>query len=349
MSKGSPKEDLYSTIWPEGAPIRNIRCRHCTVKNRVDVGRAVLKSVGCVCGKCGEELFLKSTDKLVNISPKAYQHPLDRKTLMTLESIPGMSLLMKWFLNEIGEKPLRYQYLASSIRVSDEQFPELLALLGVAQNRLDIEKTPTVFLTQSPILNASTFGAEEPTIIVHSGILDHLDDPTAVSVLGHELGHIHSDHSVYKLLASVLIQSGVMFGAISKLLTTPIQLGLQKWSRCAELTADRAGLLSCGDVHASMDVLLRLAGGRSYGVYERTNLKIGPFVSQARELAKSENENWLDGIVANWMNAYRSHPYAAWRMLHLLQWIEHGNYLDIISGNYKVGLNLNPKLESESL
>ena len=74
---------------------------------------------------------------------------------------------------------------------------------------------PAALLTQSPIVNASTSGAEQPTIVVNSGILDHLDDPSAVCVLGHELGHIHSDHLVYKLLAAILVQGGAIFGMIS--------------------------------------------------------------------------------------------------------------------------------------
>ena len=93
---------------------------------------------------------------------------------------------------------------------------------------------------------------------------------------------------------------------ISKFLTTPIQFGLQKWSRCAELTADRAGLLACGRVDTAVDVLMRLAGGRSVGVSERTALKVAPFVRQARELAQAENEGWMDSAVANLMTADRS-------------------------------------------
>ncbi len=30
-----------------------------------------------------------------------------------------------------------------------------------------------------------------------------------------------------------------------------------------------------------------------------------------------------------------SHPFAAWRVMHLLQWVESGNYLDILAGDYK--------------
>ena len=59
---------------------------------------------------------------------------------------------------------------------------------------------------------------------------------------------------------------------------------------------------------------MRLAGGRSVGVSDRTALVA--LVRQARELAQAENEGWMDGAVANWMTADRSHPFAAWRLLN---------------------------------
>ena len=96
MSKSMP-EDLYQAIWPTGAPIRNISCRHCSVKNRIDVGRAVLKPASCLCGKCGENLFLNEGVPLTNLSPKAYQHSLDSKAWLLREAIPGMSALVRWF------------------------------------------------------------------------------------------------------------------------------------------------------------------------------------------------------------------------------------------------------------
>ncbi len=31
----------------------------------------------------------------------------------------------------------------------------------------------------------------------------------------------------------------------------------------------------------------------------------------------------------------QSHPFIAWRMMNLLEWVEHGNYLDIMAGQYE--------------
>lgn len=326
-------ESLYEAIWPQGAPHKELRCPSCQRVNRLDVGKAALRLEQCRCGGCGYAMFRTSKDPLFGLSANMYQHPLDRSSLSALRSIPGIPKILKRFMGEIGEKPLRYQVLASSVQCGENQFPELYALLTQACARLGMKNEPTLFLSQSPVLNASTFGAEEPVIVVHSGLLDHLDDAGVCTVLGHELGHVHSEHSTYKLLTTLLMHGGMRFGGWPQLLTTPLRMGLQKWSRCAELTADRAGLLASRSLEASIRVLVRMAGGYSEGVRRRTNMNIGAFIKQARELKAAENDSWMDGFFASIVTLNRSHPFTAWRLLMLIEWVEEGNYLELLLAN----------------
>ena len=180
-------ESLYDAIWPQGAPKREMRCSHCGRVNRLDVGKAALLMEQCRCGGCSELMFRTKDESLAGLHADMYQHPLDRSSLAALRSIPGASQVLKRFMGEIGEKPLRYQVLASSIQCGEEQFPELYMRLQQACDRLGIDLIPTLFLSQSPVINASTFGAEEPVIVVYSALLDHLDDAGVTTVLGHEL------------------------------------------------------------------------------------------------------------------------------------------------------------------
>ena len=326
-------ESLYDAIWPDGAPKKEMRCPHCNRVNRLDVGKAALMMGQCRCGGCGKQMFRTQEESLSGLRADMYQHPLDRSSLSALRSIPGASQVLKKFMGEIGEKPLRYQVLASSIQCGENQFPELYAQLKQACTRLGLTSIPTLFLSQSPVLNASTFGAEEPVIVVHSALLDHLDDAGVTTVLGHELGHVHSEHSTFKLLATLLMHGGMRFGGWPQLLATPIRMALQKWSRCAELTADRAGLLSSRSLEASIRVLVRMAGGYSEGVRRRTNMNIAAFIKQARQLKTAENDSWMDGFFASIVTLNRSHPFTAWRLLMLIEWVEEGNFLDLLLAN----------------
>lgn len=331
------QEGLAEALWPDASqvPSKVVTCRHCAQKNRVQVPTAVLDPDSCECGACGEALFLPATEALKNISSTAYEHGLDRTALEALKSLPGFPALMRWVLANLGERSIRLFNLSTSVLCGEEQFPELVQLLDRARHTLDIPYQPTLFLTESPFANAMTFGVEEPSIVVHGALLDQLTDTQVVGVLAHELGHLHADHTLYRSLAYVLASGGAMLGAIGRILSWPLQKALAKWSRCSELTADRAGLLGCRDLPAYLGVLLRLAGGHRPGIVGRTEMKLAPFIRQARSLKDLEASSWFDGFLATLMTLDAQHPFVAWRVMHLLDWVENGNYLDILAGHYE--------------
>lgn len=330
-------EGLAEALWPDASsvPSKVVTCRHCGQKNRVRVPTAVLHPESCECGACGEALFLPVTEPLKHISSTAYEHGLDKTALEALKSLPGFPSLMRWVLANLGERSLRLFNLSTSVLCDDAQFPELVRLLDTARHTLDIPYTPTLFLTESPFANAMTFGVEEPCIVVHAALLDQLTDSQVVGVLAHELGHLHADHTLYRSLAAVLASGGSMLGAIGRILSWPLQKAIAKWSRCSELTADRAGLLGCRDLPAYLGVLMRLAGGHRPGISGRTQMKLAPFIRQARSLKDLEASSWFDGFLATLMTLDAKHPFVAWRVMHLLDWVEHGNYLEILAGDYE--------------
>lgn len=341
MPRAHPKKPndldaLMAALWPdaEKLPTRLLECRHCGKRNKLQVPTAVLEPESCECGACGQALFLPRDERLENISSSAYEHGLDRTALEALKSLPGFPAVMRWVLSNVGERGMRLMNLSSSVLCGEDQFPELVGMLDQARHRLDIPYQPSLFLSESPFFNALTFGVEEPSIVVQGALLDHLDDTQVVAVLGHELGHLHADHVLYRTLANVLASGSAMLGAIGRLLSWPLQKALFKWSRCAELTADRAGLLACRDLPAYLGLLMTMAGGNRPGVKGRTRMQLAPFIRQARSLAELESSSWLDGAMATLMTLDASHPFVAWRVMHLLQWVEHGNYLEILAGRY---------------
>jgi len=234
----------------------------------------------------------------------------------------------------LSERLYRVMSLSSSVRCDDDQFPELAKMLDEACRRLDIPYRPELFLTESPVMNAMTLGVEEPIITVHSALLDQMSDAEVTAVLGHEMGHLHSDHVLYKAMAQLLLAGGGTLSGAVKLLTYPVRLALQKWSRCAELTADRAGLLSVRDLGVVLQMEMKFAGGTRPGTTSRTALRLDSFVRQARELTELEASSWWDSVLATLVTIHATHPFVAWRVMHLLEWVESGNYLDILAGNY---------------
>ncbi len=325
---------LAAILWPDGAPSKVVRCRHCATRNRVDVAAAVFDTPECRCGSCDGPLFLTAQEPLLELSSTAYEHSMDRRSLQALKAVPGFPQLLRWVLANVSERMLMLQAMSGHVRCDAEQFPELLRLQDEAASRLDLPYRPRLFLGESPVMNAWTVGIEEPLIVVHSALLDQMDDTEVTAILAHELGHIHADHVLYQTMARLIVFLGGMRSPLLHLLTLPVQMALFKWSRCAELTCDRAGLLGSRDLEACLTIQLKFAGGFRPGTRSRTRLRLAPFVRQARELEKLETANWLDNTLVAMLNMNRTHPFAAWRVMHLLQWVEAGSYLDILAGDY---------------
>jgi Zn-dependent protease with chaperone function len=328
-------DELKSALWPESEPrrVRVLRCRHCAHPNRVGVPEAALTPERVWCGRCNEPLFIGRDEPLTGLQSDAYQHGLDRRSLATLRAIPGVPKMIRWMYEQIGDRAAQLSFMSDAIQCNSEQFPELLALVERARTRIDFPEKPTVFLGESPYMNAMTTGVREPVIVVQSGLLDQMNDDELLAVIGHELGHLHSDHPLYHSVASALVLGGSMASSSIRLLSLPIQRMLLRWLRHSELTADRAALLASRDINACIGIMLKFAGGNRPGTAKRTKMRLAPFIRQCRELAQVQIGS-VDGIIGGYLESARTHPHVATRVYHLLQWVEHGSYLSIVSGHY---------------
>jgi Zn-dependent protease with chaperone function len=333
----APAEDeVWQALWPRESPppVRTVACRHCRQRNRVEVPRAVMQPEWHDCGACGRRLFLAKDEPLVGLAPEAYQHCLDKRSVAALGSVPGVPALVEWVLASVGDRTAQIMFMADTIQCSAEQFPELIALVDRARARLDIEFRPTVYLGESPHMNALTTGVNSPVIVVQSALLDQMRDDEVLAILGHELGHLHAGHPLYQGVANVLLSAGTWASPALRLASLPIQRLLLRWLRHAELTADRAALLASRDLPACINVMLTFAGGNRPGTARRTHMRLGPFVRQCRELASWQATRPLDSVLGTYVSMDRTHPHVAARVVELIRWVEYGSYLNILGGQY---------------
>ena len=47
------------------------------------------------------------------------------------------------------------------------------------------------------LVNAFTGGVEKPIIVLHSALVERLNDEETLAVIAHEVGHIHAEHVLY--------------------------------------------------------------------------------------------------------------------------------------------------------
>ncbi len=189
---------------------------------------------------------------------------------------------------------LRNQYLGTTVRVGPNQLPRLWRLAEECAARLGVP-VPTLYVANSPFMNAFTFGTDEDSFIVlHSRLVDDFDDDELKFVIGHEMGHVQNRHVVYGTALRLLKANVSVF---LRLLAPPIEAALMAWSRRAEITCDRAGLLCCTDLDAASRSFMKMACG-STKLYGELNTE-----EYLRQLQAGEEG------VGRYGELLRSHPY----------------------------------------
>jgi len=270
-----------------------------------------------------------SRTEFPGLSPRAYEHPADRAALVALRRVPGFDTVVRKLLGSIGDRSLRYAFLASAVRVDENQFPDIHASFLEACRVLDVSPIPELYVAQTPIVNAGAVGVDRPFIVINSGTVSLMSPEELQFILGHELGHVLSGHVLYKTMLRLLLRMTTLALAIplGGAALYGITTALLEWDRKSELSADRAGLLAVQDPALALRVNMKLAGG---GRTEQ--MDVDAFIAQAEEYRGSGNV--MDGVVKLLNLIGRTHPFPVLRLAELKKWAESGEYETILSGDY---------------
>jgi len=307
----------------------SVRCRYCGQKNSV---RDDYKNNAAVCGRCRLPLSNEPHKKFADLSKHDYIHPADSKALAALRAIPGIDTALKKLLAVTGESAIRVTFMASAIKVTPKQCPDLYAKLQIACTTLGVDM-PELYVQQNPVVNAFTGGVEKPIIVLHSALIERLNDEETLAVIAHEVGHIHAEHVLY-LTAARLIEA-LTNASLAQLIpgkeiikfmvSAGISSALLAWARRAELSCDRAALLVTQDPHVIGRTMMKLGGGTF-----ASKINYDLFLEQAREFQKNYDEKKLDKFWADLLNAGMSHPFPVWRVSEILKWVEDGEYAEVM-------------------
>ncbi|CAI9412078.1 M48 family metallopeptidase [Nocardioides sp. T2.26MG-1] len=270
----------------------------------------------------------RSRATLTDISSRAWEHPADRGALVALRKLKGFDTLLKAISGLFNERAVRLVFLGSAVRVDERQFTRLHGLLGEVGRTLDAPELPEMYVVANPVPGALTIGMNKPFIVLNSGLVDLLDTDELRFVIAHELGHAMSGHAVYQTLLQRLIQlTGVLSSVpVGGLGFRAIMAALYEWSRKAELSADRAGLLATQDPATAFRVHMKLASGGHLDDLDATS-----FFAQGQEY---DDADLRDSVLKMLLVENRSHPFLVVRATELRRWVDSGEYTRILAGEY---------------
>lgn len=254
------------------------------------------------------------------MKPSDFIHPEDAAALQQMENIPGFPMFVKKFL-ALGFEQLKYgMNMASAIRLSPQQLPNLYNHLPPICQKMGIEE-PEFYLEMNPMPNAYTFGDTKIFITITSGLVEMMTDEELDAVIAHECGHILCRHVLYHSVAEYIMRGVDSLGILGAL-TIPIQFAILYWQRKSELSCDRAAsIITSPEIVAR--VMARLSGGPR-SITENINMQEWAKQAEIYETIRTDglwNKALQIGAIIE-----QSHPFAAVRVREILLWSQSDTY-----------------------
>lgn len=248
------------------------------------------------------------------IKPIEFIHPEDAAALRQLENIPGFPALMKRIM-ALGLEQLHYGVnMATAIRLSPTQLPQLYKHLPPICEKLGIDE-PEFYLQMDPVPNAWTSGDTKIYITITSGLVEMMDDEELNAIIAHECGHILCRHVLYHSIARYILAGADAWGILGSL-TIPIQYAILYWQRKSELSCDRcASIITSPEIVARS--MARLAGGPKNVT---DNLNMQEWAKQADKYDEIRNGGLWNKTLQLSETIGRSHPFCAVRVREILKW-----------------------------
>ncbi len=264
---------------------------------------------------------------LIGLNADHFRHPLDRQATQALKQLPGLDVAIRSLLGPMGEQFFYLENIAASVLVGPNQLPNIYNLLVEACQVLDLE-VPQLYIKQHPIPNAYTFAmrGKQPFVVVHTSLIELLNEAELQAVIGHELGHLKCDHGVYLTLANLLtlMTSQLPLGPV---LMQNWQSKIMEWVRCAEFTCDRAALLATQDARTVASVLMKLSGGSPT---LSPQLNLDAFIAQASAY-DSISESEIGEMLKQLKTDELSHPVPVLRAREIDRWASTPTYQSLLA------------------
>jgi len=198
-------------------------------------------------------------------------------------------------LTNKGDHVVREQFharkrhlLGDAVRITEDLLPDVHQQYQKCLKLLGGNLVGDLYVVQSPEYNANILAhGSRFDLLVHSSLLKDFDRDELNFVIGHELGHVIFEHSNFSIHEVFQKKEGMV---------DPITAGnMMAWSRAAEVSADRIGMLCCGTLGKAVTALFKTSSGLA-GISEDAMLR--SFRQQYDELTahmdnRGQGHEWI--------------------------------------------------------
>lgn len=254
-----------------------------------------------------------------------FAHPIDSGIIKAMEAThvqKAMNKLADLLVNiESGQE------ISTGIVIDANNFPEIFSILRHCCKTLGISIPHGVVSARMPGINAYASGTVDNPYLLISDLSTHLlTNEELTFIIGHECGHLAMEHLVYHMIGRQLAQLSTLIPVVGPMLIQVVNIPLSTWSRYSEITADRAGLLCCGDIRVAQRALMKLESAFA----NVSNVDLDTYIDQSLESL----ENMKLGAMGEIM---LSHPLTPKRLKALQYFTESRMYYSLTGKEVPAG------------
>ena len=207
-------------------------------------------------------------------------------------------------LERDGRAPgARRQLLAVAIRLTREMAPDVHDIIDACRHVLGIEAPLETYVYAEPMFNAAAVAPEQGRLflLLSSALLEAFEPDELRFAVGHELGHHLFDH--HRIPVAPLLSGITRVDAV-------LALRLFAWQRYAEISADRAGLITAGGLDPAARALFKLASGLRG---DRIKVRVDQFLAQAGDFSQeAQRPAAADDRLRS--DVFATHPFSPLRL-----------------------------------
>lgn len=254
--------------------IQNVQCYTCGGNGQGLNERSII---------CKECRWLRPLVPGYRVDSTAFEWAADGKAMAALRSMRPLNAAAKAVSEKVGRRWIESTF--NGVLLGEKQLPQIYGQAVRAARILGMSNMPDVYLSGERSWDCLTFGSDKDSfIVIGSALAGNFQGADMLFLLAREMGHCRAGHALWKTVIRFFLgeqgpAKGFMAGGIFNAILSPtalisgaIEVPLLAWARQAEITADRAGLLTVGDEETARRVLLSWTLKSSF-IYRQINIE----------------------------------------------------------------------------